>query len=118
MPSYLLSVHTGASRSPSDMSEEERQRSYERVAEIEHDLRASGAWVFSGRLTGPDDAAVIRAGEGTVTRTDGPFVETKEQLGGFYIISTDEPQQADAWAARVSEAIGQPIEVRPFFAHS
>jgi hypothetical protein len=100
------------------MSEDDMRRSYARVAEIEADLHASGAWVFSGRLMAPDEAVVVRSRNGDVLRTDGPFAETKEQLGGFYIISAEGPEDASAWAARVSEAIGQPIEVRPFFAHS
>ena len=51
---------------------------------------------------------------GEVLTTDGPFAESKDHLGGFYLIDSPDLDAAIAWAAKVSEAIGHPIEVRPF----
>jgi hypothetical protein len=47
--------------------------------------------------------------------TDGPFVEAKEHLGGFYILEAEDLDAALAWAAKVTEAVHAPIEVRPFW---
>jgi len=52
--------------------------------------------------------------EGRVLTTDGPFAESKEHLGGFYIIETDDLDAALVWASKTTEAVGKPIEVRPF----
>jgi hypothetical protein len=49
-----------------------------------------------------------------VLRTDGPYVESKEHLGGFYIIEADDLESALVWASKTSAAVGHPIEVRPF----
>ncbi len=113
MTHYLLAVHTG-SGAGSQMSPEERQESFRQIAALEADLKASGAWVFSGRLHDPDTATVVRESGGDVITTDGPFVESKEHLGGFYIIEAEDLDRALAWASRVTSAISTPIEIRPF----
>jgi hypothetical protein len=71
--------------------------------------------VFGGRLHGPDTATVVRVADGEVLTTDGPFVEAREHLGGFYVIEADDLDAALAWAAKVTELVGAPIEVRPFW---
>jgi hypothetical protein len=115
MAHYLLSVHTGAApREP--MTEEAARRSWERIQELEDGLRAEGAWVFSGRLSGPDAASVVRASGGEVVTTDGPYAEAKEHVAGFYVIEAEDLEAARGWAARTSECIGMPIELRPFAA--
>jgi hypothetical protein len=57
---------------------------------------------------------VVRISGGEVVTTDGPFVESKEHLGGFYIIQAEDLDAALAWASKVTSAIKVPIEVRPF----
>ena len=57
-------------------SDEDRARSWEEMLALEDDMVSSGTWVFSGHLTEPDTATVIRVSEGEATMTDGPFVET------------------------------------------
>ena len=115
MMQYMLSVHSGNGAPREPMSPEEMQESWRRINAIEADLKASGAWVFSGRLHGADTATVVRtSGDGKTLTTDGPYVESKEHLGGFYIISAEDLDGALSWAARVSATIGTPIEVRPF----
>lgn len=108
MTHYLLSVHSveGAVGEPP-------RDSYQLLSAVETDLKAAGAWVFSARLGEPGAARVVREAGGEVLTTDGPFTESKEHLGGFYLIEADGLDAALAWAARVTAAIGAPIEVWP-----
>jgi hypothetical protein len=114
MTHYLLSVHSveGVVREP--MTDEEMQQSHKQLGVLEQEMRSAGAWVVSGRLHEPDTATVVRMADGEVLTTDGPFVESKEHLGGFYIIQAEDLDAALAWASRVTGAIKAPIEVRPF----
>jgi hypothetical protein len=116
MARYLLSVHSRAGAVREPMSEEEMRTSHERLGEIEQEMKATGAWVFSGRLHDPDTATVVRVSDGEVLTTDGPFAESKDHLGGFYLIEANDLDVALGWATRVTACIGVPIEVRPFAA--
>ena len=112
MKQYLLSVHmVEGTPVPSD---EEAQRMYGAVDAFNRELMSSGEWVFAGGLLPPDSATVVRAQGGQVVTTDGPFAETKEQLGGFWVIQAADLDAALAIAARGSQACGGPVEVRPF----
>src|SRR5712692_5705667 len=91
------------------------QLSYSQVAVLKADLKSAGAWVFGGRLHAPDTATVVRESNGEVLTTDGPFAESKEHLGGFYIIEAEDLDAALGWASRVTRCSHAPIEVRPFF---
>ena len=114
MPRYLLSTHTVEGEQREPMSEEQMHEMSQRVATTEQEMSASGAWVFSARLHGPETATVVRVSGGDALTTDGPFAESKEHLAGFYMIDAQDLDGALGWATRVSEAIGRPIEVRPF----
>ncbi|MCB1245895.1 MAG: hypothetical protein KDB69_01355 [Acidimicrobiia bacterium] len=115
MDQYLLSVHSGADDDPTEMPSPEEMRSYlERIAALEQDMDDAGVFVFGGALKGADAAMVVRGATGSVT--DGPFIETKEHIAGFYIINAADVDTARTWANRVSEVVGKPIEVRPFAA--
>ena len=115
MGRYLLSTYAvegeveGAPSTP-----EEMKAFMERVVALEDEMEASGTFVFGGALHGPDAATVLRASEGDVVMTDGPFVEAKEHIAGFYIINADDLDAALAWGRKVVDAIQHPIEVRPF----
>jgi len=111
---YLLSVHTVEGEARGPMTDEEMQQSYKQVLLIEEDMKSAGAWVFSGRLHEPNTATVVRQSDGDVLTTDGPFAESKEHLGGFYIIEAEDLDAALSWASKVTEVIKTPIEVRPF----
>lgn len=115
MSHYLLSVHGGGADreppSPADM-----QTMMERIVALESEMEAAGAFVFGGRLHGPDAATLVADHDGEVVTTDGPYLETKEHLAGFYLIDAGDLDEALAWAAKVTRAIGAPIEVRPFAA--
>jgi hypothetical protein len=112
MKQYLLAVHM-VDGSPS-RPEEENQEAYKAVDAFNAELQAAGAWVFAGGLYPPSTATVVRAQGGQVVTTDGPFAETKEQLGGFWVIEAPDLDAALDWAAKGSEACREPVEVRPF----
>ena len=88
--------------------------SYARIGALEEEMTSAGAWVFSGRLHEPDTATVVRMSGGEVLTTDGPFLESKEHLGGFYIIEAADLDAALGWTAKVTAVISAPIEVWPF----
>jgi hypothetical protein len=112
MTQYLLTVHMveGEPVPP----EADRQRAYKAVDAFNTGLMESGAWVFAGGLLPAETATVVRAQGGKVLMTDGPFAESKEQIGGFWVIKAEDLDAALEIAARGSEACAQPVEVRPF----
>ena len=114
MSKYLLAVHTSDEVPRQPMTEEEMRRGFAVVEAIEQEMRAANALVFSGRLLEPARARVVRPSKGRVKTTDGPYAETKEQIGGFYIIEASDLDAALDWASKVTIAIDTPIEVRPF----
>jgi hypothetical protein len=115
MSQYLLSTYAaegevaGAPRTP-----EEMQSFMERIAALEAEMEASGTFVFGGALHGPDAATVVRLRDGDPVMTDGPYVESKEHIAGFYIINADDLDAALRWAGKVVDATNHPIEIRPF----
>ena len=115
MTHYLLSVHSVEGEARDPMTEEEMGQFMERVGVLEEEMKSAGAWVYSGRLHEPNTATVIRMSGGEVLTTDGPFAESKEHLGGFYIIEADDLDAALVWASKTTVAVGAPIEVRPFW---
>jgi hypothetical protein len=115
MSEYLLSTYAvegevpGAPRTP-----EEMEAFMQRVVALEDEMEASGTFVFGGALHGPDAATVLRVSDDDVVMTDGPFVEAKEHIAGFYIINAADLDAALSWARKVAHAVKHPIEVRPF----
>jgi len=81
---------------------------------LNQDLKAAGAWVFSRGLHPPSTATVVRARQGELMITDGPYVESKEHIGGFWIVDAPDLDAALGWARRAARATSLPIEVRPF----
>lgn len=112
MRQYLLAVHS-VEGTPVP-SEADMQKAFRQVEAVNEELRQAGAWVFAGGLHPPTSATVVRTEGGTTTMTDGPFAETKEQLGGFWVIEADDLDAALAWAEKASAACMGPVEVRPF----
>jgi hypothetical protein len=80
-------------------------------------MQAAGVWVFSGGLHPGDTATVLRHQGGEVIATDGPFIESKEQIGGITILKAADLDAALDWGRKLARAIGTPIEVRPFQEH-
>jgi hypothetical protein len=113
MTQYLLSVwHSADDPVPTDPAV--MQRAFTQVDAFNAELQTAGVWVFAGGLHPPTTATVVRDDDGETIITDGPFAETKEQLGGFWIIETSDLDAALTWAARGSAACMGPVEVRPF----
>jgi hypothetical protein len=111
---YLLSVHSVEGEVRDPMAEEEMQQFYTRVGVLEEEMKSANAWLFGGALDEPDTATVVRVSDGEVLTTDGPFAESKEHLGGFYIIEAEDLDAALVWASKTTAAVSKPIEVRPF----
>jgi hypothetical protein len=113
MTQYMLSVHTVEGEPRPQVTDEEMQRSWKEIQALNEEMKSAGAWVFSARLHEPGAATVVRSSGGEVLTTDGPFAESKEHLGGFYIIEAKDLDAALAWASKATAAVGRPIEVRP-----
>jgi hypothetical protein len=110
----MLSVHYAGDGTPPYANEEEMQRAFKQVDDFNKELQAGGQWVFGGGLHDPEIATVVRTEGGDVVMTDGPFAETKEQLGGFWVITAADLDAALALATKASVACMGPVEVRPF----
>jgi len=112
MTQYLLSVYMveGDEVPAPDVIEQ----MYKNVDVVNEEIKAQGAWVFAGGLHPADTATVVKVKDGEVLTTDGPFPETKEQLGGFWVIEAADLDAALAWAAKATKACRAPVEVRPF----
>jgi hypothetical protein len=112
MTQYMLAVHHSPDAPPPPA--EKMQQAFQQVDKFNADLQAAGVWVFGGGLEAPEIATVVRSEGGDVVVTDGPFAETKEHLGGFWIIEAPDFDAALDWAAKGSAACMGPVEVRPF----
>lgn len=112
MKQYMLAVHgvDGAEAPPAD----DVQEMYADVDKVNQELQAAGVWVFAGGLLPVETATVVRVDAGKVTTTDGPFADTKEHLGGFWVIRARDLDEALGWAEKCSAACRGPVEVRPF----
>jgi hypothetical protein len=112
MPQYLISVcHDG--NYEVDFSTPEAQRLGTQVGAFNDDLQKAGAWVFAAGLHPASSATVVRSSGGVVSMTDGPFAETKEQMGGFWMIEVADLDAALEWAGKAAAACEGPVEVRP-----
>lgn len=113
MRQYLLAVHDSADGSAT-LSEAEIEVVYKQVDDFNAIVKDAGAWVFAGGLEPADKAKVVDAAKGSPVTTDGPYAETKEQLGGFWVIQAEDDAAALEWAKQASAACMGPVEVRPF----
>jgi hypothetical protein len=95
------------------MSEAEVAPHFEEYRELTVSLRASGQLLGVNRLVPPELATTVRVRQGTITTTDGPYAETKEQLGGYYLIEARDLNEAIQIAARIPGARYGCVEVRP-----
>ncbi|WP_427383540.1 YciI family protein [Janibacter sp. G56] len=112
MTQYMISVigsTTDATPAPEDM-----ERLFAQVGAFNDDVKAKGHWVFAGGLQPIEDATVVDATGDDVVMTDGPFAESKEFIGGFWVIEAPDLDVALELAARGSKACEGKVEVRPF----
>lgn len=111
MTQYLLSIYQpdGEAPEPAFLAEVGK-----RLHGLNEELRENGSWVFTGGLHAPDTATVVRHRDGRSLVTDGPYLEGKEHIGGFWVITAPDLDAALEWAKKAAEATTLPIEVRPF----
>jgi len=116
MPQYLLSVYGDETEFAAlEAQPEVVAKMYAAVDTFNQRLKAEGAWVFAGGLHRTNTATVVRASkDADALMTDGPYIEAKEQLGGFWVITAADLDAALAWAKDGSLACQGPVEVRPF----
>jgi hypothetical protein len=97
-----------------DFTSPDAQRLDAQVSAINAELETAGAWVFAGGLHPASSATVVRSSGGAVSMIDGPYAETKEQMGGFWVIEAADLDAALAWAGKAAAACEGPVEIRPF----
>lgn len=112
MPEFLLSVHMVEGEEPP--APEVMEEMFAAVEAFNAELQATGVWVFAGGLQPADVATVVDGTGAEVVMTDGPFAETKEHIGGFWIVEVPDLDAALALAAKGSKACQGKVEVRPF----
>jgi hypothetical protein len=91
----------------------ERQRCYEESAALTRELHARGQYVGASPLHPVSTATSVRVREGKTLVTDGPFAETREQLGGYFVVDAKDLNEAIAIAGRIPGARKGTVEVRP-----
>ena len=95
------------------LSDADAERHFAEYAAFDASIKASGHYVDANRLLPPAAATTVRVRDGRTSATDGPFVETKEQLGGYYVIEARDLNEAILVASRIPGAWIGSVEVRP-----
>ena len=112
MTQYMLSVHDDANDPV--LEGEALQKVFADVDVFNDKLQKDGVWVFAGGLQPADSATVVDGRGPEVLMVDGPFLETKEHLGGYWVIEVPDLDAALKYAAEGSKACAGKVEVRPF----
>lgn len=102
-----------AERVMEQLPKADADRHYEEYAEFTEQIKASGHFLAANRLKPPGTATTVRVRHGKVLTTDGPFAETKEQFGGYYLIEAKDQSEAVQIASRIPGASLGCVEVRP-----
>ena len=113
MTVYLLSVHV-SDDVYTEQTSKDIEKMYAQVDVFNKELISSGSFVFADGLEPASTARVVRAHSGETVTSDGPYMETKEHIGGFWIVNVPDLNSALALAAKASAACEGPVEVRPF----
>lgn len=106
---YLLLIY----EAESELSDSERVKCYEESTALVHDLNASGHYLGANPLHPVATATSVRVRKGQSLVTDGPFAETREQLGGYFLIEAQDLDEAIRIAARIPAARRGTVEIRP-----
>ena len=109
---YLLSIIEDESRLAT-MTPEDGPRIMQAYGEFGQQVEAAGVFVAGAGLEPSSTATTVRVRDGERLITDGPFAETKEQLGGFYLLECKDLDEAIEWAAKIPGAQSGSIEIRP-----
>lgn|SRR5688572_16580618 len=110
MKQYLLSIYQ-----PDDVvpPAEVLEPIMRELDALNQEMRAAGAWVFTGGLHPASTATVVRVRDGETLMTDGPYAEGKEHVGGFWVLKAPDLDAALEWGRKAAAVLGLPIEVRP-----
>lgn len=116
MPQYFLAVNhdTAEASAMAEMTIEQMQPIFDAVDAFNNKLQADGAWVFAGGLMPRESTTTVDNTGETAIVTDGPYTESKEYLGGFWVIEAADLDAALDWAKQGSKACQGRVEVRPF----
>ena len=112
---YLLLIYGNEAAVPA-ANTETAAKMMAAYAGFKEAMKTAGVYVGSNRLQPAASATTVRAPNGKATMVDGPFAETKEQLGGYYLIEAPDLNAALSWAARCPAALHGAVEVRPIWA--
>lgn len=111
MTQYLVAIHHPDDFEP--FSEDEQ--THRDIDALNEEMRAAGAIVFVGGLDRPQKAKSVRKGPGNkLLVTDGPYIETKEHMGGFWVLEAADMDAALEWGRKAAVACRAPVEVRAF----
>lgn len=111
MTQYLVAIHHPDDFEPFSESEQTRRE----ISALNVEMQAASVVVFVGGLAPVKDAlSVRRRGGSELVVTDGPYLETKEHIGGFWVLECADKASALEWGRKAAEACRAPVEVRPF----
>ena len=110
---YILLIH-GDESGWDALSDAERAARYERYGSLQTEMEKRGHYVGGDEIASANEGKVLRVREGRPVVTDGPFAETKEQFGGYFVVDCDDLDQAIEVAQRVPVATKGSVEIRPF----
>ena len=111
---YMLLIHTAEQTEPNGA---DREAMLQRYFAFSQEVRDAGKYVAGAELAPVSAATTVRVRNGEALVTDGPFAETKEQLGGYYLLDCENIDEAIAYAAKIPSAEHGSIEVRPLVEH-
>ena len=112
MAQYLIAIHHPDGYDPAVAEDEAMHRD---IDALNNEMKAAGVRVFVGGLRPASSAKSLRAKpNGEVLITDGPYLETKEHVGGFWVLNAADLDEALAWGRKAAVACRAPVEVRPF----
>ena len=111
MTQYLVAIHLPDDFDPGS----ETQQTRDDISALNDEMIAAGVRVFVGGLQPPGKAKSVRAKAGKLVVTDGPFIETKEHVGGLWVLECGTEAEALEWGRKAAVACRAPVEVRPFY---
>jgi hypothetical protein len=112
---YMLLIYANQSEAPK-YTPEEQQAAAQAWQAVGDEIKAAGAWLSGSGLAPVTDATTVRVRNGKTLIADGPFAETHEQLGGYFLLDCKDLDEAIGWAAKIPGAKYGSIEIRPLHA--
>ncbi len=110
---YMLLMYADESKVPQTL--EAQEAAAPAWSPLAEEMKAAGVWLSSSGLSSVANATTVRVRDGKTLTTDGPFAETHEQLGGFFLLDCKELDEALRWAEKIPTAKYGSIEIRPLW---